>query len=113
MAWVELGLFVVAFFFVTTMTIWLLGSLYGLLLHRPAVYFPFSLAASMALATFVGAFVLGFGAIIAATAVFVYEFKKRDDFVMWQSLLAGTVISIITLVVMYFAFMFMAWELAG
>ena len=113
MAWIELGFFFVAFFGVGTLTIWILGSLYGLLLHQPAVYFPMSLALTMALAAVIGAFVLGFGGIVAATAVFVYEFKKRDDFVMWQAILAGGVISIIATVVLFFAFMFMAWEFAG
>ncbi len=89
--------FTLGFFFlcvaVTAIALfWIQGLIYGLI-RSPAVYFPFSLALKMAGASIAGALVLGFGAIVLPTAVFVFEFKKRDDFVMWRSVVIGVLIS--------------------
>ncbi|GAB5500520.1 MAG: hypothetical protein PsegKO_28310 [Pseudohongiellaceae bacterium] len=80
---------------------WLTGLLYGVT-RTPSVYFPPSLALKMTVAALLGTLLMGWGAIITATAVFVHEFKKRSDFVMWKSVMVGGTQSIFCCAVMLF-----------
>ena len=106
----ELLIYLAAVFAVGLFSFWLLGFLYGIC-RRPAVYFPLSLALKMNLAGLLGAVVLGFGGIVAATAIFVLEFRKRDDFVMWKGIMTGALISTVCSVWLLYVAYILAWSI--
>lgn len=63
--------------FVTIGCFWIAGSIYGLF-HRPSsIYFPFSLAAKMAICAVVGGLMLMVGRVVLSTLVFNAEMKKE------------------------------------
>lgn len=65
--------------FVSISCFWIAGSIYGLF-HPPSIYFPFSLAAKMAIWAVIGGLMLMVGRVILSTLVFNAEMKKRDDY---------------------------------
>lgn len=89
---------------------WMLGSLYGLL-HRPAVYFPLSLATKMALCAFFGSFLFVVGGALLSTVVFHAEMAKRPDYKKWPVILSGLLISTICCAIMYVSVISLAWTI--
>lgn len=91
---------------------WLAGSLYGLF-HRPAIYFPLSLATKMALCATFGALLFMVGGVVLSTLVFKAEMKKRDDYKQLPVLLVGALISVLCTVAIYFSALSLAWKILG
>lgn len=104
----ELIAFLLAITVVSIGSFWVVGLLYGFI-HRPAMYFPLSLAAKMAVSAVFGAWFFGIGGIVLATLVFNAEMMKRQDYNRWPTILAGVVISVLCSVAIYYALFVLAW----
>ena len=109
-AWFVLGLYVTAVVAAAIAAFWVFGIGYGLL-RRPAVWFPFGLAAKMAAAGIAGSALLGFGGIIAAAAVFNHAFGLREDHRALTAWFAGAVIATLALAVTVLAAYGLAWSI--
>ncbi len=102
--------FIIVIIFASIGSFWLTGTIYGLI-HRPAIYFPISLATKMAAAAVVGAWFFGVGGIVLATLIFNSEMLKRQDYNRWPTIIAGVIISILCTIAIYLSLIFMAWEI--
>jgi len=100
--------FLLAIGFVSIASFWLTGMAYGLI-HRPAIYFPVSLATKMAAAAVFGVWFFGIG-IVLATIIFNAEMMKRPDYNRWPAVIAGILISVICTIAIYFSVLALAWE---
>ncbi len=109
----ELLIFAIAALVTSTVSFWLLGSIYGLLLHRPAIYFPVGLALKRALGAVLGVVALGFGGIVLATFIMNLEFKKRPDYRPGPTLIAGALISTACSAITFVAVFGLAWQILG
>lgn len=96
--------------FVSIGCFWITGSIYGLF-HRPSIYFPFSLAAKMAVCAVVGGLMLMVGGVILSTLVFNAEMKKREDYERWPTIIVGAIMSLLCTVIIYFSAFALAWEI--
>lgn len=92
---------------------WLVGMAYGLVVHRPAVYFPFNLAFKMALASLFGLPLAGFGGVFLAVYVFHQSFSQRADYQQLTGLVAGVTIAVLVSGLLLMSAYFMAWEILG
>jgi hypothetical protein len=108
----ELVFFLIILVIEAILIYWLLGNFYSLF-RKPSVYFPFFLAVKMGFVTLLGAPLLGIGGTLLAIFVFDYEFRKRSDYKSLYVILAGSIIAMITTVILYFSFMFLAWDVFG
>ena len=104
----EFVAFLLAIIFVSIGSFWVTGTLYGFF-HRPAIYFPMSLATKMAASAVFGVWLFGIGGIVIATLVFNNAMMKRQDYSRWPAILAGSVISVVCSVIIYFAVFALAW----
>lgn len=107
---IELGLYFAAVTLVSIASFWVTGLIYGFL-HRPAIYFPLSLAAKMMVCALFGSLLFVIGGLILSTLVFNGAMSQRADYVAWSSILAGGVISVIGSVVMYYAVFSLAFRI--
>lgn len=108
----ELIAFLLAIICVSIGSFWLLGMLYGFI-HRPAIYFPLSLATKMAASAVFGVWFFGIGGVVLATLIFNAEMMKREDYSRWPTILAGGIISILCSVAIYFSVLGLAWGILG
>ena len=104
----ELALYFVVIALISIGSFWVAGSLYGLF-RSPRIYFPFSLATKMALAAVLGGLLLMVGGVILSTVVLNEEMKKRPDYQLWPTVIAGVVISIVCSMLIYFSIFSLAW----
>lgn len=102
-------LFFILVAIVSVGSFWLAGTVYGLI-HRPAIYFPMSLATKMALCAVFGALMFLVGGVVLATLVFNAEMAKRQDYNKWPTILSGVFISVLCTVVIYFSAFALAWQ---
>ena len=100
--------FLLAITFVSIGSFWATGILYGVI-HRPAIYFPISLATKMAASAVFGVWIFGVGGVVLATLIFNAEMMKRQDYNRWPTILAGGIISILCSIVIYFSVIALAW----
>ena len=108
----ELVVFIGIVYLIALAGFWLLGVIYGLL-RRPAVLFPFRLAASMAAVGLVGSVAVGIGGVVLATVVMDRAFARRDDYRTVPVVVAGAVISIVVLAGTLLSAYLLAWEILG
>ncbi|PLW67084.1 hypothetical protein [Pseudohalioglobus lutimaris] len=108
----ELIAYVVVVILVSVGSFWIAGSIYGLI-HRPAIYFPISLATKMALCAVFGALFLMIGGVLLATMVFNAAMQQRPDYSRWPTIVSGLVISILCTIVIYFSAVTLAWKIIG
>lgn len=106
----ELIIFFILIAIVSIGSFWLAGIIYGLI-HRPSIYFPFTLAAKMAVCAVLGSFVFILGGVALSTLVFNAEMSKRRDYKKWPTILTGILISVICLITIYFSLFLLAWEI--
>lgn len=106
----ELVLYLIAIVFISVGSFWVLGFLYGII-RKPRIYFPFSLAAKMAITAVLGAYFYMVGGIVLSTLVFNVEMKKRDDYQLWPTVIVGVLISILCTVLIYFSVIHLAWAM--
>jgi len=104
----EFTAFLLAIIFVSIASFWLTGILYGLI-HRPAIYFPISLATKMAAGAVFGVWFFGVGGIVLATLIFNSEMMKRQDYNRWPTIFDGVLISTVCSIAIYFAVLALAW----
>ena len=109
---VELVAYFAVVIVISVGSFWLAGSLYGLF-HRPAIYFPLSLATKMALCATFGAMLFMVGGVVLATLVFNAEMKNMDDYKQWPVLIVGALISVLCTVVIFFSVISLAWKILG
>lgn len=109
----ELIAFLAVVFLVCSVSFWLLGALYGLVVHRPAIIFPPSLSLKMALGAIAGFVILGFGGIIFSTWLMNIEFAKRADYRRLSCIVAGVIISAIASAITLFSAYGLAWSILG
>jgi hypothetical protein len=103
--------YLLAITFVSIGSFWIIGVIYGLF-HRPAIYFPISLAAKMAVSAILGTlFVLGIGGVVLSTVVFNIEMMKRRDYNKWTTIIAGVIISVLGIIVVYVSAFALAWQI--
>jgi hypothetical protein len=100
--------FILAIIFVSIVSFWLTGTMYGLI-HRPAIYFPISLATKMAAAAVLGIWFFGIGGIILATLIFNSQMMKRQDYNRWPTIFTGVIISLLCTFAIYFSAIYLAW----
>ncbi len=100
--------FLLANGFVSIASFWLTGMLYGMI-HRPAIYFPISLATKMAAAAVLGIWFFGIGGIILATLIFNSQMMKRQDYDRWPTIFTGVIISLLCTFAIYFSAIYLAW----
>ena len=100
--------FILAIIFVSIGSFWLTGTIYGLI-HRPAIYFPISLATKMAAAAVFGVWFFGVGGVVLATIIFNSEMMKRQDYKRWPTIIFGVTISLICTIAIYFSVLALAW----
>ena len=108
----ELIVYFITIALISVGSFWITGSLYGLI-RSPSIYFPFSLAAKMAITAVLGGFMLMIGGVILSTLVFNAEMKKRDDYNRWPTIAAGVAISVLCSTLIYFSIIGLAWEILG
>lgn len=109
----ELIAYFIAMLIVSIGSVWVAGFLYGLF-HRPAIYFPFSLAFKMAACVVFGSLLLMMvGGPVLSTLVFNAEMKKRSDYSLWPCIVSGALISTLSAVVIYYSAFVLAWEIIG
>ena len=89
---------------------WIGGSIYGLI-HRPAIYFPLSLAAKMAACAVFGTLLFMIGGVVLATLVFNAEMAKRADYSRWPTVFYGALLSMACIIVIYFSAIALAWQI--
>lgn len=104
----------VIFFIVVTVisigSFWITGLVYGLF-HKPAIYFPMSLAAKMAFCAVFGSLLFMVGGVVLSTLVFNVEMAKRPDYNKWSTIISGVVISVLCIVAIYFSTIALAWQI--
>ncbi len=108
----ELIFYLFIVIFISIMIFWVLGFLYGLL-RKPAIYFPFSLAAKMALVGFVGVWFFMIGGVILPALILDNAMSKRSDYKQWPTLIAGGIISLISIPLIYYIALVLAFEILG
>jgi hypothetical protein len=104
----EIVIFIIATIICCVGLFWIAGGIYGLT-HRPALYFPLSLAAKMALAALAGVWFFGLGGIALATYILNSEMIKRQDYRRWPTIIAGVIISTLCSIAMFFLLFTLAW----
>lgn len=106
----ELIIYLLVMLVISVGIFWFLGSLYGLL-RKPAIYFPFSLAAKMALVSILGIWFMFIGGIIFPALIFDNAMSKRSDYKQWPSLIAGGIISLISIPILYYLALILAFKI--
>lgn len=97
---------------ISVASFWIAGSFYGLI-HRPAIYFPISLAAKMTFCAVFGSFIFMIGGVVLSTLVLNHEMAKRRDYSKWPTIFAGVIISIVCIIFIYFSGLLLAWQILG
>ena len=106
----ELALYLILVTCTSIAIFWLTGMAYGLM-RSPAIYFPISLAAKMAVCGALGSLMFIVGGVALATLVFTIEMAKRPDYQQWPAILAGSVISLVSLILIYLSVVVLAWQI--
>ena len=82
------------------------------LTERP-VLMAFRLSPKLAIGSIVGVIILGFGAILLPTIWINAAIEPLPSYSKWRDIIIALIISTLTTVVMYFAAMWLAWEVIG